>query len=180
MTGKMRWAAARPWLSLVVRLSMAGILIFAAIPKLQDLPASVRAVRAYQLLPEVVVPLVGNMLPIFELLLALFLLVGLFVRAASVVWLVMMVGFTIGVIWVWIKGYSIDCGCFGGGGDVPEGTTNYTVHLLERLGFSALGVFLLVFPRSKFSLDGWMNPAADNVAHHDDASIPEGSLEHGK
>ena len=40
------------WISTLVRLAMAGILIFAAIPKLQDIQQSIRAVRAYQLLPE--------------------------------------------------------------------------------------------------------------------------------
>lgn len=185
MTTKRGWTTAQPWLSLLVRLGMAGILIFAAIPKIQDLPASVRAVRAYRLLPEEVVPFVGNMLPFFELLLAVFLLAGLFTRIASVVWLLMMVGFTIGVIWVWAKGYSIDCGCFGGGGEVEEGATNYPIHLLERLGFSALGVFLLIFPRSKFSLDAWMNAGANdvpqenelhnNVPQDDVSEIPKGS-----
>lgn len=157
MTGKQGWTTVQPWLSLVVRLGMAGILIFAAIPKLQDLQASVRAVRAYRMLTEEVVPLVGNLLPFLELLLAVFLILGLFTRLSSIVWLAMMLAFTVGVLWVWFKGYSIDCGCFGGGGDVPEGTTNYPVHLAERLGFIVLGTYLLIFPRSKFSLDGWMN-----------------------
>lgn len=162
--GTQRWATVQPWLSLIVRLSMAGILIAAAIPKMQDFPASVRAVRAYRFLPEAVVPLVGNMLPFLELLLALFLILGLFIRLSSVVWLVMMVAFAAGVIWVWVKGYSIDCGCFGGGGEVEEGTTNYPVHLAERLGFMVLGTYLLIYPRSKFSLDGWMSPQPNVVA----------------
>jgi len=149
---------------------MAGIMIAGAVPKLQDLPASVRAVRAYRLLPEIFVPLVGNLLPILELLLALFLLVGLFTRLASVVWLLMMAAFTVGVIWVWVKGYSIDCGCFGGGGDVEAGTVNYPLHLLERSGFVILGAYLLIYSRSKFSLDGWMKPTP-SVA----ASTTEGS-----
>lgn len=144
------------WVSTLVRLAMAAILIFAAIPKLQDIQQSIIAVRAYRLLPELVVPFVGTMLPILELTLAVFLILGLFTRIASIVWLVMMAGFMIGVAWVWIKGYSIDCGCFGGGGDVPEGTTNYPLHMLERVGYVALGTWLLIFPRTKFSLDGWM------------------------
>lgn len=175
MTGKKRWGVTQPWLSLLVRLGMAGILIFAAIPKMQDLPASVRAVRAYRLLPEAVVPLVGNMLPFLELLLALFLILGLFTRLASIVWLAMMVGFSVGVIWVWAHGYSIDCGCFGGGGDVPEGTVNYYAHMAERMGFIVLGTYLLIFPRSKFSLDGWMNSTPYDVPQNNVPQTPEGS-----
>lgn len=151
-----RWSRTQPWLSLLVRLGMAGILIAAAVPKFADLGQSVRAVRAYRLLPEAVVPFVGSTLPFFELLLAFFLLLGLGTRLSAIVWLVMMAGFLTGVIWVWAKGYSIDCGCFGGGGEVDPGETNYPLHLAERLGFIALGTYLALFPKSPLSVDGWM------------------------
>ena len=144
------------WISTVVRLAMAGILIAAAIPKVQDIQQSIIAVRAYRLLPEITVKFVGTTLPFLELTLALFLLLGLFTRISAIVWLVMMLGFMVGVGWVWYKGYSIDCGCFGGGGDVTEGSTNYPLHMMERVGFVVLGTWLLIWPRTKFSLDGWM------------------------
>ncbi len=151
-----RWSILQPWLSLVVRLSMAGILIAAAIPKMLNSDESVRAVRAYRLLPEALVPFFGTALPYFEMVLALVLIVGVFTRWTAIVWLIMMAAFVFGVAWAWAKGYSIDCGCFGGGGDVAAGTTNYPQHMLERAGFVALGVFLLVFPRTHASLDSWM------------------------
>ena len=144
------------WISTIVRLAMAGILIAAAIPKLSDIPQSIIAVRAYRILPEALVPFVGTVLPIFELVLAVFLLLGLFTRVSAIVWLAMMAAFMFGVVWAWTQGYSIDCGCFGGGGDVEEGKTNYPVHMLERIGFVILGTWLLLWPRTKFSLDGWM------------------------
>lgn len=150
------WAKTQPWLSMIVRLAMAGILIAAAIPKFADLGQSVRAVRAYRLLPEAVVPAVGNALPFFELVLAAVLIFGIFTRFAAFTWLLMMAGFLVGVIWVWAKGYSIDCGCFGGGGNVAADETNYPLHLMERLGFIAMGVFLAVFPRSALSMDAWI------------------------
>jgi uncharacterized membrane protein YphA (DoxX/SURF4 family) len=159
MTFKQRFDAAQPWISLVVRLAMAGILFFAAFPKLQDIPQSVRAVRAYQLVPEPVVPFVGTMLPFVEIALGILLLIGAFTRAASVIWLLMMAAFTFGVIWAWTQGLNIDCGCFGGGGEVEEGATQYPMHLLERLGFIALGTFLVIWPRSKFSVDERLSPA---------------------
>ncbi|MDN4480126.1 MauE/DoxX family redox-associated membrane protein [Demequina muriae] len=158
MAARERFGAVQPWLSLVVRLGMAGILIAAALPKLVDIPQSIRAVRAYRLLPEAVVPFTGTMLPFVELALALLLLVGAFTRLASIVWLVMMAAFLTGVIWAWATGLTIDCGCFGGGGEVAEGETNYPVHLLERLGFIALGTYLAIWPRSRFSVDGWLAP----------------------
>lgn len=151
-----RWSLIQPWLSLAVRLAMAGILIAAAIPKMSDIDQSVYAVRAYRLLPDALEPVVGVALPYLELVLALVLIAGIFTRGASIVWLLMIAGFTAGVIWAWAKGYNIDCGCFGGGGDVDPSEVNYPMHLLERAGFVALGLFLLVFPRTPLSLDRWM------------------------
>jgi len=150
------WSVWQPWLSLVVRLAMGVIMIAAAVPKMIDIDQSVRAVRAYRLLPEVFVPFVGTALPYFEFVFGLVLIVGLFTRWSAVLWLLLIAAFVFGVAWAWAKGYSIDCGCFGGGGDVAEGTTNYPAHMLERAGFVALGLFLLVFPRTHASLDAWM------------------------
>ncbi|WP_062290222.1 MauE/DoxX family redox-associated membrane protein [Demequina phytophila] len=158
-TSRIAWSTVQPWLSTAVRLGMAASLIAAAMPKLLDIPQSIIAVRAYRILPETVVPLVGTLQPFLELLLAAFLVAGLFTRAAAVMWLAMMAAYTTGVIWAWAHGLSIDCGCFGGGGEVAEGTTNYPLHLLERAGFIALGAFLVVLPRSRLSLDGWMRDA---------------------
>lgn len=161
-----RFGTIQPWLSLLVRLSMAGILIFAAIPKIQDVPQSIRAVRAYQLLPEAVVPFAGTMLPFLELALALVFILGAFTRLASFVWLAMMAAFTFGVIWAWATGLTIDCGCFGGGGEVDASETNYPLHLMERLGFIALGTFLAIWPRSRFSVDGSLAPRPEITHEH--------------
>ncbi len=158
MTVRQRLSTAQPWISLIVRLGMAGILIAAAIPKIQDVPQSIRAVRAYRLLPEAVVPFAGTTLPFLELALAFLLLLGAFTRVASVIWLLMMAAFTFGVIWAWSTGLQIDCGCFGGGGEVEEGQTNYPFHLAERLGFIALGTYLVIWPRSRLSVDRWLSP----------------------
>lgn len=55
------------WLGVVARLVIGGVWIAAGAMKLPDPAESVRAVRAYQLLPETVVPTVGYALPVIEL-----------------------------------------------------------------------------------------------------------------
>ncbi len=150
------WTLIQPWVSLAVRLAMAIILIAAAIPKALDLDQSVYAVRAYRLVPDALEPLVGVGLPFLEFALAAVLLAGIFTRLSSIVWLLMMAGFVFGVAWAWAKGYNIDCGCFGGGGDVVGRQVNYPAHMAERAGFIALGLWLTIFPKTPFSLDAWM------------------------
>ena len=54
--------------------------------------------------------------------LGLLLAMGIMVRFSALVTAVLMVGFIAGIASVWYRGYSIDCGCFGGGGDIsPAG-----------------------------------------------------------
>ncbi len=151
-----RWRVVQPWISAVVRLAMAGILIAAAIPTMLEVDESVRAVRAYRLLPEAVVPFVGTALPYVELVLAALLILGVFTRSTALVWLVMTTAFAFGMAWAWAKGYSTDCGCSGGGADGAAAAPDYLRSMLERIGLVGLGVFLLVFPRTTTSFDAWM------------------------
>jgi uncharacterized membrane protein YphA (DoxX/SURF4 family) len=81
--------------------------------------------------------------------------VGLFTRWAALGTAILMVGFMVGISSVWIRGYSIDCGCFGGGGDVSESgkTARYTAELLRDFLFTGMAVWLVAWPVTKFALD---------------------------
>lgn len=153
MPARRRWTLVQPWLSLGVRVSAALVMIIAGVLKMEDLATAVRATRAYQVLPEAVVPLVGNALPFLEVTIGFFLLLGLFTRWVAVVYLLMMTLFVFGILWAWARGLQIDCGCFGGGGVVSK--ADYAGHVRDQAVFLALGAWLAVFPRSALSVDGW-------------------------
>ena len=70
-----------------------------------------------------------------------------------------MIGFMIAISQAWARGLSIDCGCFGGGGQVPEGEANYLTPLLRDTGLALLGIYLTLFPQTKFGLDKSPAPA---------------------
>lgn len=146
-------ARLQPWISTAVRLGLAAVALAAGLAKIGDLPASVRAVRAYELLPEGLAVLVGNGLPVFEIILGVLLAAGLFTRATSVVFGVLMLVFVAGIISAWARGLAIDCGCFGGGGPVEPGETAYLGDILRDLLFVAGAVFLVRWPRTRLSLD---------------------------
>ncbi|MGI8644907.1 MAG: MauE/DoxX family redox-associated membrane protein [Nocardioides sp.] len=71
----------------------------AGVLKLPDPAASVRAVRAvraYELLPESTVTAVGHLLPLAEVALGSFLVVGLLTRASAVVSVLLLAAFIVG------------------------------------------------------------------------------------
>ena len=53
----------------------------------------------------------------------------------------------------WARGLTIDCGCFGGGGQVAKGETKYLEEILRDTGLVILAIYLVMYPRGKFSLD---------------------------
>lgn len=142
------------WLGLLVRLTLGVVAGWAGLAKLVDLPTAVRAVRAYQLLPEAIVPAVGYALPVVEIILAILLITGLLTRYAAAVQGLIMLGFVFGISWAWAKGLNIDCGCFGGGGELDAGQqAEYLVPLLRDGALVVGAAYLTWFPRTRFSLD---------------------------
>jgi hypothetical protein len=68
-----------------------------------------------------------------------------------------------GVTQAWVRGLSIDCGCFGGGGDVAADKTSYGTELLRDTGFMILAGWLIVRPTTWLSLDGWLGTSSDGA-----------------
>lgn len=141
-----------PWVSLVGRLVLGGTLLIAGVLKVSHPYTSTAAVRAYRLLPNSLANLIGYILPWVEIGLALSLILGLGVRFSAAFAGVLMTAFIIGVGSAWARGLTIDCGCFGGGGQVAAGATKYWQEIARDLGLTLITGFLVWQPKSKFAL----------------------------
>ena len=141
------------WFGLIARLTLGGVLLVAGYLKYDEIAKSQMAVRAYEMLPVSLANIVGIILPFFEIALGLLLIVGAATRISATLATLLMFVFVIGISQAWARGLSIDCGCFGGGGQVEPGTANYLTPLLRDAGLVALGIYLFRYPRSKFALD---------------------------
>jgi hypothetical protein len=67
-----------------------------------------------------------------------------------------MVMFTIAIAQAWVRGISLDCGCFGKGGlleseELP--VWNYTVEIARDIVLAAFAVYIYRFPKGKLGLD---------------------------
>jgi uncharacterized membrane protein YphA (DoxX/SURF4 family) len=145
------------------RLAVGGVFVAAGALKLPDPAESVRAVRAYRLLPEAVVPAIGYGLPLLEIAVGLLLAVGLAVRLAAAVSAGLLVLFVVGVSAAWARGLQIDCGCFGGGGEVGPGETKYGREVARDAGLLVLAALLVRRPRTRLSLDSYLSLHDDHL-----------------
>jgi uncharacterized membrane protein YphA (DoxX/SURF4 family) len=150
---KPRLAAAARWVSTGARLVLGGVFLVAGLLKAIDPQSSVAAVRAYQLLPPSAVTIVGWGLPFAEIALGLLLLTGIATRAVAAGAAILLLVFIAAVVSVAARGLSIDCGCFGGGGEVAPGQTAYGIELVRDAGLLLLAVWLVWQPRSRLALD---------------------------
>ena len=141
----------------VARLLTGGVWVLAGLLKLPDPAASVRAVRAYDLLPEQAVTTVGHLLPLVEVVVGLCLLAGLVTRLSATVSALLFVAFIVGIASAWSRGLEIDCGCFGGGGPVAAGATRYGIEMLRDTALLLVAAGLALWPASRLALSA---PAA--------------------
>lgn len=152
-----RWRTAQPWVSAAVRLGLAGVWLAAGGSKVGDLAASGRAVNAYQVMPYEAAKMVGAALPFVEMTLGVLLLVGLATRLAAGISTALLVVFIAGIASAWARGLSIDCGCFGNGGELAYGQSpSYGLEVARDVGFLVLAAFLLIFPFSRLSVDSFL------------------------
>jgi uncharacterized membrane protein YphA (DoxX/SURF4 family) len=103
-------------LALVLRIVLGAILVYSAWSKLKDSWALfAMAVDSYQVLPLWAVQWVARTLPWVELLIGVLLIVGRWMRVATVACSVLLLVFFGLMVRAHLKGMEINCGCFGPG-----------------------------------------------------------------
>lgn len=144
---------ALPWVSTVGRIGLAAVFAWAGLAKAGDLALSRLAVRSYQLFPDGLADVIGNVLPFVELALAALLLVGLGTRLAAVLVGALLLVFVIGVSSLWVRGIDAACGCFGT--SLLSGGTaeSYPLILARDAGLLVLAGLVAWIPRSRWSVD---------------------------
>ena len=143
----------QPWITLLARLILGGVLLVAGALKVGNLQKSAMAVRAYELLPTAIANFLGYVLPWLEIGLGLLLILGVAVSISGLFGAIIMFAFIIAIAQAWARGLSIDCGCFGGGGPIDPDQTKYLSEIIRDIGLFGVGIFLYYFPKGRFALD---------------------------
>lgn len=150
--------AKQEWITTIFRVGFGGFLLYAGGIKAFDPASSANATAAYKILPTDLAHFFGYILPWFEVALAIFLILGIFIRPAAVASGLLMVMFIGAIASVWARGMLIDCGCLGGGGAIDpskatEARIAYAVDIVRDIAFVGMCVYIFKYPYGKFSLD---------------------------
>jgi uncharacterized membrane protein YphA (DoxX/SURF4 family) len=161
----------RQWIGVAARLIVGVVDVAAGVAKFPDPAGNVRQVRAFQILPEAVVPAVGHALPTVEILIGALLVLGLLTRSVAVLATLFFIAFIIGIASAWARGLEINCGCFGSHGVPADPHRQYAIDIARDIGLVICSVWLVLWPRTRLALDNLLFP------HHERFADGEGSEE---
>lgn len=148
---EVRRLLANPYVSYVSRVVLGGVFLYAGVAKVFDPGGLASSIRAYELsLPEWFVSLAAHSLPLLEILLGFYLVVGLFTKTAAWTANFLTILFILALLQGAVRGLEIDCGCFGSTSGSPS---SLWLDVLRDLGFLVLGLQLAFAPAGRFSVD---------------------------
>lgn len=148
----------QPYVTLIGRLLLGGVLLVAGGLKVTKPTDSANAVAAYKLLPINVAHLFGYALPWFEVALGILLVAGILLRPAAIAGGLIMLVFIAAIASAWARGLLLDCGCFGGGGEIDPSLADqvhrtYFIEIMRDLGLALTALYLYFFPYGKLSYE---------------------------
>jgi uncharacterized membrane protein YphA (DoxX/SURF4 family) len=134
---------------LAIRLAAAAVWIIAGALKVPQIPAFQVLVQRYGILPDALAAPFAYVLPFLELAVGLYLAAGLFVRGTALVGTLLSAMFLTAQVSAWLRGISLDCGCFGTAIQSAVGPLT----MLRDFGLGVPTFLMLIFPARAFSLD---------------------------
>ena len=155
-----------PWLGLLIRAGAAAIWLAAGAAKVGELETFRQQVGQYQLLPHALETPFAYALPFVELLVGIYLAVGLLTRAAALAGCALMVLFLIAQAQAWARGLDLDCGCFGSLVHERVGA----VTILRDVGLGLPSLVLALWPARLLSLDDRLLGLPDRFARRHEAT----------
>ncbi len=135
------------WISLVFRLFLGAMFMYASLDKINDPETFSGDIRAYQIVPFGLENSVAIILPWLELLIGIGLVIGVMVDGSALISMGLLVVFIIAISSAILRGYNIDCGC-----GLKEGEVVGTQKLLENTIFFLMGLFIINRPSTLYEI----------------------------
>jgi uncharacterized membrane protein YphA (DoxX/SURF4 family) len=137
------------YLSLLIRLFVGIVFIYASLDKIAQPDQFARIVYNYQLLPGGLINLMALILPWVEIICGVFIILGIFYKGTVLILNLMVVVFIFAVGVNVIRGVNLECGCF----TVSSKARNDALGLLFRdIGLLILTIYLWLNRSRRFML----------------------------
>lgn len=136
----------------VIRIALGVLLVYSGFFKALDPAGFGRIVKAYEILPDSLVPYAATVIPYCEMILGVLLAAGYRIKPSSLILMALMAVFSIAIAVNVIRGNSFDCGCF----ELNRfGIEERISWLLVLRDLALFGVFFLLFIARKhfYALD---------------------------
>ncbi len=141
-----------PYFLFGVRIILGFIFLYAAIEKIAQPEDFAKNITYYGLLPTALVNFFAILLPWVELLVGIFLIVGILIRSSSLLITFLLVLFTVAISISLVRGLDISCGCFGTASGRKVGWTALGEDLLMLAG----SLLLYYIPNTFASLESYL------------------------
>ena len=131
-----------PLFALICRLTLALIFFYAGVEKIIHPQEFAVTIYNYQLLPDCVINLLAIFLPWLEVLIAVSLVIGIYIRGATLLSALLFLIFATALTINLVRGLDISCGCFG----ASSGNISW-FYLARDLSLFCMSVFVLIYDR---------------------------------
>ena len=137
------------WLVLAVRVVLGAIFVVAGASKVGHADMFAAQIAGFRLLPAAVIAPIAIALPFLEVLLGIYLILGLFTRTAAWIAVALLAAFDLAIASAVVRGMSVSCGCFG----PNDATVTSWAEVARDAVFVVLAAFVALRPPGTFALD---------------------------
>ena len=139
-------------LPLIFRIILGVVFIYASYSKILDPISFSDNIHNYHITPTAIENLAALIIPWMELIVGVFLIIGVFLEGTISITIGMLIFFIIILSQAVFRGIDLHCGCFKSEADV--GVTDLRFELIKRIveDFVLLGMAYVVQMRDKFTL----------------------------
>ena len=137
-----------PVLSLLARIIVGSVFIYAAIGKIADPAFFAKEIANYRMLPEFTLNIIALSMPWMELVVAVFLIAGIRLKANAVISGLLLAVFIFAVLSAMARGLNISCGCFS-----HKIVFVGWKKILENTGLLIACVYIFVYPVATLTVE---------------------------
>lgn len=136
------------WFELLVRVSLGLLFFYSSIHKIADPAEFAKIIYGYSLYPLWMINISAILVPYFELIAGISLILGIYPRSGAFVINGLLLVFIVSISINLIRGHEFDCGCLSYG-ESKDAASNFQILVRDIISFLG-GIYILYFRGSRF------------------------------